>query len=82
MQGGRSIGVQPTALSRRKIKIGCRAISKSGRPPKTTYIHEHACGKRKFEKTNYPQVQIKKTKPHSLSFSAENTNKDINNHEE
>lgn len=68
MQGGKIIGVQPTAVQRRKIKVGGRAVSKCGRPPKISYTAEHAYGKRKIEKTNFPQVQEKMSKPHSLSF--------------
>ena len=44
---GKAIGVQPTALSRRRMSVGGRKLCHLGRPPQSSRSHEHAYAKRR-----------------------------------
>lgn len=67
-QGGNTIGVQPTALSRRKTKLGGRKALQSGRPPKRLRLTDHCYSKAvDVQKTlGISETNKKLAAPHSL----------------
>lgn len=66
VQGGKNIGVQPTALARRKSRLGGRNPIRSGRPTKAAR-REHPYAKQRNSLGAQLQNQKKKA-PHSLSY--------------
>ncbi|CAH1958480.1 unnamed protein product [Acanthoscelides obtectus] len=67
--GGNRIGVQPTAIMRRKSGLGGRNIARSGRPPKRLQLSDHAYSKEK-NKHNYEvfNPDNKTAAPHCLEY--------------
>lgn len=63
----KSIGVQPTAISRRRVPCGGRKCIRSGRPPKRTFTPEHGYCKEVQKSTLLPKKQ-KKSAPHSITY--------------
>uniref|UniRef100_A0A6P7GQX5 Uncharacterized protein LOC114345697 n=1 Tax=Diabrotica virgifera virgifera TaxID=50390 RepID=A0A6P7GQX5_DIAVI len=66
LQGGKTIGVQPTAMSRRKVHLGGRNVAFTGRPPKNQNDHTYN-RKRRLTARDIPVPQ-KKAAPHSLTL--------------
>ena len=66
--GGKRIGIQPTAIARRKSKAFGRSISLAGRPSKRTFVgeHQYSCSKRKSTEI-LAAVLPKHHRVHSLS---------------
>lgn len=62
-----SIGVQPTAISRRKVPCGGRNCIPSGRPPKRSFTSEHGYFKEMQKSTLLPKKQ-KKSAPHNITY--------------
>lgn len=66
LKGGSNIGVQPTALARRKSSVGGRRCAQTGRPPKNLNDHSYCARKRA---NDFDLPCLKKVKqPHSLQF--------------
>lgn len=73
-QGGRTIGVHPTALSRRKTKLAGRRVLQSVRPSKRQKLSDHCYSKRKDENSICGVSEVKKASaaPHSLQYCVDN----------
>ena len=70
LQGGKSIGVQPTALSRRRAHLGGRNVAYTGRPPKNK--NDHTYYKKKRLTPSELPISLRQKAPHSLSFCIDN----------
>ena len=68
--GSRKIGVQCTALARRKTLYGGRSSVQPGRPPKRSFVKEH--GYSQMMKSTLLPNRKKPKIPHKLSESIEN----------
>lgn len=70
---GPSIGVQPTAIARRRVKIGGRRNLTSGRPTKQATVEEHgyAKGGQSSQSSQSSQLPRKKraAAPHNLNHA-------------
>jgi len=65
-----SIGVQPTAIARRKMLVGGRRRLHLGRPPKSSFTSEHGYFRDRSNATR--QVMPKRRAPHCLSEAVDN----------
>ncbi|CAH0552534.1 unnamed protein product [Brassicogethes aeneus] len=73
LQGGNNIGVQPTAIMRRKIGLKSRNTVHSGRPPKRARLTDHAYAKIKNYENNYEVPKcFRIAAPHLLSYCVDN----------
>lgn len=61
------IGVQPTAVSRRKMAMGGKRRVSSGRPSKASFVAEHGYGKRKATPSLQCMPKKRSVAPHSLT---------------
>lgn len=65
------IGVQSTAISRRKTFCGGRGNLQSGQPPKWALAPEHAYIRNEELRRALPQFKKKQKAPHNLAFCVE-----------
>ena len=66
---GPSIGVQPTAISRRKLKLGGRKRLGSGRPTKQSLVTEHGYSKGSKSSGSRLPKKVRSAAPHSLGYA-------------
>ena len=65
---GPSIGVQPTAIARRRVKLGGRRRMTRGRPTKEAAIVEHGYARGSQSQSGLPK-RVRVAAPHSLSHA-------------
>lgn len=66
---GPSIGVQPTAIARRKLKLGGRKKIGSGRPTKQSSVKEHGYVREDTSSGSRLPKRVRFAAPHSLSHA-------------
>jgi MULE transposase domain/SWIM zinc finger len=68
----KTIGVQPTALARRKIAVGGRKLCYLGRPPRSAFSAEHGYAVRNCGEKRHVLPKPKKRAPHNLAEAVSN----------
>lgn len=68
LAGSRTIGVQPTALARRKMVVGGRRRSYLGRPPRSSFAGEHDYARKICHRHRMPKRRV----PHKLQLAVDN----------
>jgi hypothetical protein len=70
LQSLKTIGVQPTALARRKMAVGGRRRCYLGRPPRSSYSHEHGYSLEHHGDKRH--VLPRRRAPHNLATAVSN----------
>ena len=70
--GLKTIGVQPTALARRKMTVGGRRRCYLGRPPRSSFPGEHSYAVKRPVPGGHCHVMPKRRAPHSLQQVVDN----------
>lgn len=71
LSSSKQIGVQPTALDRRKVKCGGRLTNQTGGPPKQARTPEHGYSKCKQLSALLPRKKARSAAPHYVTFCTE-----------